>query len=410
MKQKHRLLGVLGAASAVIIVVFFVIEFFSVGGTEFTTQVVYEETVAQAVDSQMYILRNETVLDAPDSGVSIQLAENSERVSNGSSIAAVFNDETQADNYLQLCSLKEKLAVYQKLDSQLKLANIDLDKLHAEVDSEFYAILDSVYSNDFSEISEHKLSFSETLSREQISFGETVDCSAKITEIQSQISALEASSVPSRVITSQASGFYVGELDGYEGVLTADDVDKLTPEMLDKAFNAQKSEPSQTHIGKIISGYTWYVATVIDSGYLSEIEKGEPMTLILGETENEKIETTVYSISSAGDNKSLVVFACRNMNESIASLRKVSGKVIINEYTGLKVNKDAVRFDANGNPGVYVRRGNIVNFRSLNLLYTGDNFVVAADNPEVDLPATHLKLYDEVIVSGKDLKDGMVIG
>ena len=91
----------------------------------------------------------------------------------------------------------------------------------------------------------------------------------------------------------------------------------------------------------------------------------------------------------------------------------VDGKIVINDYTGLKISRDAVRLDEEGNSGVFVRRGNIVNFRSLNILYSEEDFVIASkpsENSDIKLPYTHAKLYDEVIISGKELKDGMVIG
>jgi hypothetical protein len=94
-------------------------------------------------------------------------------------------------------------------------------------------------------------------------------------------------------------------------------------------------------------------------------------------------------------------------------LRKVDGKIVIDEFKGLRVSRDAVRLDDDGNSGVYVRRGNVVHFRSLNIIYSEDSFVIASkpsENSGIKLTHTHLKLYDEVIISGKELTDGMVIG
>jgi hypothetical protein len=48
----------------------------------------------------------------------------------------------------------------------------------------------------------------------------------------------------------------------------------------------------------------------------------------------------------------------------------------------------------------------------LNIIYSEDAFVIAsAPLPDsgTQLEHTHLKLYDEIIISGKELKDGMVI-
>lgn len=410
MASRERLLKVLAAAAAVIIVAFFIAELFTLTGRSYSTRTVYEETVVETVDAHMYIIRDEVLLNSDSSGVTVQIADNAEKVSRGSPIAAVFSSEETAENYIELQQLNQKLAVYTKINNQLKLANIDLEKLNSEINSDFSSILNGVYDNDFSEISELKLSLAEKLSRKQISLGETVDCSAEIAEISNQISALNSSSTPVSIISSENSGYYVGRADGFENILTVADIDELTPEMLQKAFDSEKSDISSNSIGKIISGYNWYAATVLDAADTVGFKKGKTVKLILGDSPSDSVKTKVYSVQAIDDQKTLVVFSCNIVNDELVSLRKVNGKVIINEYTGLKIPKEAIRFDGEGNTGVFIRRANIVNFRSLNVLYTDEDFVVAADSDSVELPYTHLKLYDEVIISGKDLENGMVIG
>ncbi len=401
---------ILVCVAAAIIVAFFIAELFTLTGKSYTTKTVYEETVLETVDARMYVIRDEVLLTNNSSGVTVQIADNAERVSKGSEIAAVFPSEEVAENYVQLQALNENLGVYKKIDNQLKLANIDLSKLTSEIDSDFMNILDSVYENNFEDVSDLKLSLSEKISGKQISIGETVDCSAKITQLSNQIAALSSASAPTSIITAEESGYYVGTADGYENVLTVNDIDNLTPEMLTEALDSPKNDVPDNSIGKIISGYNWYVATILDAADTVGFKAGKAVKLILGESGTDAVRTKVYSVKAVDDQKTLVVFSCNLMNDSLTSIRKVDGKVIIDEYTGLKVSKEALRFDENGNPGVYIRRADIVNFRSLNIIYTGDNFVVAADSDDVELDYRHLKLYDEIIISGKDLEDGMVIG
>lgn len=412
MKSKDRLLKVLAAAAAAIIVVFFASEIYSLTARSYTTQIVYEQTVLETVDADMFIIRNETLLSSSSSGVTVPLAENAERVSKGSSIAAFFPSEASAENYVKSLALQSKLETYQKIAGQLRLADVDMEKLTAEIDSDFKAITDSAYLNDYSSLEEDKLAFSEKLSRKQISLGRDVDCSAKIAEIQNQISALSSSSVPTEIITAESSGYYVSKADGYENILTVDDIDALTEEQLEKAMKAEKAEVSAASIGKVIDGYNWYIATVTDTAKATEFSKEKTVSLIFGDTDEEKVSAYIHSVKAIDGNRSLVVFRCNLMNDKLASLRKVHGKIVVNEYTGLKVNRDAVRLDENGKSGVYVRRGNIVNFRSVNIIYSEDSFIIASkpesgDGTNLDYP--HLKLYDEVIISGKELKDGMVI-
>lgn len=413
MKSKDRLLKVLSVLAAIIIVVFFASEIYNLSARTYSTQIAYEQTVLETIDARMFVIREETVLTVPTSGVTVPLADNAERVSKGSSIAAVFSSEEAAENYVELQALENKLATYQKIDGQLRLSNIDLDKLTDEINSEFKTILDYAYSNDFGGLSDTKLSFSEKLSRKQISLDNEVDCAAKIAQLQNEISSLSANSVPSQIITAESSGYYVSKEDGFENILSVENIDSLTAEQLDEALESDEKEPTVGSIGKIIDGYNWYVAAVIDSAHASSFEKGKPVSLIFGDSDDDAVSTYLYSINKIDDKNSLVVFRCTLMNEELASLRKVDGKIVISNFTGLKVSRDAVRIDDNGNTGVYVRRGNIVNFRSLNIIYSEDAFVIAA-KPDVNsgavLPYAHLKQYDEVIISGKELKDGMVIG
>ncbi len=412
MKGNDRLLKVLAAAAAVIIVIYFAAEMYSLTSKTYLTETAYEQTVLETVDTKMFIIRDETLLTASGGGVTVPLANNGERVSKGSTIAAIFPSEASAENYVKADYLEQRLSSYEKIDNQLKLANIDVNKLNGEIKSEFISLLDSAYGNDFSNLSDNKLSFLEKISRKQISFGKEVDCSSQISELQSEISALRSSSTPTQIITAEAAGYYVSKTDGYENVLTVADIDYLDKEKLESAFKAKKTDESADSIGKVIDGYNWYIATVMDSAKVSEFSDNRSIDLIFSDSGDVKVTTYVYSVKAVDEKESIVVFRCNLMNENLTDLRIVDGKVVVNEFTGLKVSRDAVRLDDEGNSGAYVRRGNIVNFRSLNIVYSEDEFVIAIKPSEesgVKLPHTHLKQYDEVIVSGKDLKDGMVI-
>lgn len=412
MKSKDRLLKVLAVAAAIIIIVYFAAEIYGLASRSYGTETVYEQTVLETIDAEMFIIRNESLLTNVSSGVTVPIAKNAERVSKGSSIAAIFSSEAAAENYVEAQALTSKLETYQKINNQLRLAEVDMDKLSAEVDSGFEAILDAAYENNYSTLSDDKLTFCEKLSRRQISLDMNVDCSAQISQLQSRISTLTSGGAPVEIITAEASGYYVTREDGYENIITADDIDSLTADKLKEAFESKKKEPSEGSIGKVIDGYNWYIATLIDSNKATSFRKGQSVRLILDESANNYVTTYVYSISSVDDKESMIIFRCNLMNESLAELRKVNGKIVTNDYTGLKVPRDAIRLDENGNSGVFIRRGNIVNFRSLNIIYSEDEFVIASkpsSDSDIQLEYTHLKLYDEVIVSGKELKDGMVI-
>ena len=362
-------------------------------------------TVPKTVDADMFIIRDEKILDEASGGFAVSLAINGEKVKAGGEIAAVFDSEKSAENYTSSLALSKKLETYKTINNQVKLANLDLEGLSNSIDSDFFKMMDAVYTNDFSGISDTQLSFSEKLSRKNVSLGDEVDCSKQIEELQKQIDNLNVRSPKSTIITD-ASGYFVSRPDGYEDILTVADVENLTEEQLTGAFEAEKKEVSKNATGKIITGYDWYIATIISSDDAADIDVGKSLTIMLGDGDNEKVAAKVYSRKALEDKRVLLVFQTTYMNEQLATIRKVNGKILVRTYRGIKVNADAVRVNEEGQKGVFIREGNVSKFNKIEELGYVDNYVIVKDNTG---KAGWLSQYDEVFISGKDLFNGKVI-
>lgn len=402
--KNDKLMQILAIIVSVLVIAYFGFNMISNAGNGYQTSTVYISTISDTVDTEMFIIRNEEIITSNESGVVVSLADNGEKVSNGSDIAAVFSDETSAENYSMSLSLCDKLNTYKKIDGQVKLANIDLDKLTNETDSVFADILDAVYYNDFSSLSDDELSFSEKLSRKNISLGYDIDCSEKISALEKEISSLQSVS-PLKVIKTENSGYYVSRPDGYEDVIPFDSVENLTEKQLTDAFSAEKKEISKNAIGKVIVGFEWYVACLLPSEKLADVETGANMKILFSDSDEEAVTAKLYK-KQLCDDKCLTVFKCSFMNESLSGIRKTTGKIILSTHTGLKIRKDAVRFNAEGDEGVYILEGNVIKFNKISELYSDDKFVIA--DPD-KTGSGWLAQYDTVMVSGKELANGKVI-
>ncbi len=378
---------------------------YRVFGNDLKTATAVVTTVPKTVDADMFIIRDEVMLEECTGGSVVSLAVNGEKVKAGGEIAAVFDSDESAENYTSSLVLNKKLETYRTINNQVKLANLDLEGLSNSIDGEFFKMLDSVYTNNFSGISDTQLSFSEKLSRKNVSLGDEVDCSKQIEDLQKQIDALKIKPPKSTIITD-ASGYYVSRPDGYEDILTVADVENLTEEQLTSAFEAEKKEISKNTTGKIITGYDWYIATIITSDDATDIDVGKSLTVMLGDGDNEKITAKVYSRKTLEDKRVLLVFQTTYMNEQLATIRRVNGKILVCNYRGIKVNADAVRVNEDGQKGVFILEGNLVKFNKIEELGYVDNYVVIKDNTG---KAGWLSQYDEVVISGKGLSNGKVI-
>jgi hypothetical protein len=93
------------------------------------------------------------------------------------------------------------------------------------------------------------------------------------------------------------------------------------------------------------------------------------------------------------------------MNAELATIRKESVEIQLVEHTGMKVPKRAIVVQ-DEETGVFVRSGNVVAFRKIKQSYSEPADYVICEIVEED---GYLRLYDDIIVGGRDLYDGKII-
>ena len=79
--------------------------------------------------------------------------------------------------------------------------------------------------------------------------------------------------------------------------------------------------------------------------------------------------------------------------------------IIKNEYKGLKISNKAIRV-INGETGVFVVSGIEAKFVKTDVIYQDDEYAICELNTADE---EKLRLYDEIIVKGKNVYDGKII-
>ena len=235
--------------------------------------------------------------------------------------------------------------------------------------------------------------------------GQTTDFSAQLEELKSRQASL-SSSLPAAKGTVKAaeSGYFVSKADGYENVLSCDNLDGVTPEFLN---GIEAEEVPAGVIGKIVSDYEWYIAANMTINESLNYKEGDSLTIYTSVKSYPKLPVTVSKINiSESSSSAVVIFACSEMNSELASMRSGPMTVVRQEYSGLKVPSSALRV-VDSKRGVYVLTGMQVKFVEVNVLYKNDSYMICEKQASDD---TVLRLYDEVIVKGKNLYDGKIVG
>ena len=160
-----------------------------------------------------------------------------------------------------------------------------------------------------------------------------------------------------------------------------------------------------------------------------QLSLDQHVELVMPLASAEKIKAKVVSINQSGEGpESAVVFQCNYIDKNSLSIRNEPIKINISEYRGISVSKSAVHEktlsrtitdEATGQEkvvqktvkGVYVRRGKQIAFREINIIFSGDDFVLC----DLDVDKSKLfsentiKEHDEVVVKGCDLYDGKFV-
>lgn len=214
-------------------------------------------------------------------------------------------------------------------------------------------------------------------------------------------------------LIAPATGYFSEVVDGYEEILTPDELDDLT---VDRFHELTEEKPivSDQVWGKMIQGFTWYLVAEISQADADRFSVGQNLRVNFTHA---SLETPVSVYSIVKDRTSetaLIVLAGTEFNSEMVSMRQQPVEIILSTYTGLKVPKEAVYVQetttsdgkTQKQDGVFILSGSFQKFKIINKLYEAEDYYV------VEQSATNSDMLveqDQIIVSGKNLQNNMVV-
>ena len=71
-------------------------------------------------------------------------------------------------------------------------------------------------------------------------------------------------------------------------------------------------------------------------------------------------------------------------------------QMVVSEYNGVYVPRSAIRFNSDGEKGVYVLMGQNIVFKKLDIIFEGEDFILSSNTGASD----YVLLYDDIITEG----------
>ncbi len=422
---KRILVGALTA----LILIYVIYLFFSANFNVIQTENAVQVTVTDKIYSEGIIIRNEEFIENETKGyVTYEIADGADIKADGI-VAKVYDNSTDAVARQEIESIEEQIENLTNLTSSYYSESTGLDVVDNQLNNQLISFLGNINKCMFTTSENDLNDLLSSINKRQLITGQVIDFSEKISELREEKQNLENSSSESiGTIKSPTAGYFVSVNDGFENSV---DYAKITELSVEDYDNIKADKVPENAIGKIIKNLNWYVACKVsaeDALNLSFFENEDGVTVEMPFSSTESIPAKIIKINQKDSNSdAVVIFECNYMNSDLADSRKESVEIGIQEFTGLRINKQALHDDyvtkysedEDGNSkeetkkvqGVYVLHGSEIQFKEVSIMYSGSDYVICNPNPDdnVLFNGETVQLYDKVVTQGDKLYDGKIV-
>lgn len=401
MKEK----SIIKTLIVILVVVFLVHQAYSSFYSPIKTENTEYYVADEGINAYATVIRQEKVIVSNGGGALHFRLSNGNRISKNGVLADVYGDNSASLTVSKIDDINRKISDIEEVSGYNDTSATDISLVNLAVSDSLNDFVFNCSANNFAQNEDREQKLLLSFNKKLFLTGENVDFSAKLAELKSELETLKAQlPAPVGSVTADMSGYFVSAVDGYESKLQTETIDDLTPEVLSKI---KPDKVPENAVGKIVSDYDWYLAIEVSVGESAKYTAGDELLVKTNVRNNDELKATVKQInlSSKSDN-AVLVLSCKEMNKELAEMRSGPVTIISKEYKGLKLSKKALRV-VNGKTGVYVVSGVTLKFVTVDIIYNTDDYIICKQNNIDD--KTALRLYDEVVVKGKNLYEGKVI-
>ncbi len=413
-KKRGGFIGFLVASFVLVISVNSVLSY----GNRMTTTIVRSGAEDDLISAQGYVFREQTVINAPSSGYLYCVMAEDERVSLGETVMHIYKNEINISANNELKALEEKL---EKLSGAALTGDVfsnDTAKIEQTISQSLRRIPALGHMGNLESVADIEESVNSLIEKRRIITGEIqpVDNNAEIKRLQAEKASVEKKyNIERTLVHAPKTGAFTARIDGLEDKLTLKALEEITPEYLkelDKlpaeaktAEYANSGEP----IGKIVNNFSWSIAARVPADEAEGLQIGRKLKLRFPDISIDTVEGTITNITPEASGKVILVVNSNKYVDMIYSASRVNVEFVKSSYDGYRIPAKSLRMDGT-TMGVYVIRNDKARFLPVDLIYSGKTWVVVSEKADNTADGNSpLKLYDELIVSAKNLYDGKVV-
>lgn len=381
------------------------------------TELALLDSMNDAITVQGFVaLESETVEN--QQGVLYYTVASGERVSQGMQVAEVYSNEASAVARGKLDEIDDEILLVENAQRAGTYTG-NTEAYATQVNKSLNSMLDVLDSADYSGLhsagGDVALAFNKLL----MATGESAGLDNLLLDLQNQRASYAQQANATGSIAATQSGYFVIASGNDRVLMDYDTLANATPQSLLQKMDEPPQYYASNVAGYIISDYKWHFFALVSVEQAQRFTVGDKsLHLEFSETGGSSLPVRVESIETdeeAGIAK--VELYCEYMSPEILKMQSQTVDIVFATYTGLRINKDALRIgekvDENGvttyPQGVYVEILGTVYFKEIVILAEDDYYMLVA--PQSRNANSNVSQYDKVVVDsgGAELYDGRTL-
>ena len=369
-----------------------------------TTESAERFDYTESVDTTATFIRNEVTVENNKQGTIHFLVASGEKVATNGTIANIYSSSAASAAAARIAEIDKQLGIIQEIEGYNNSTAVDMGTINDRINLYLNDLIYKSSDGRFYDVGNSSSELLTVMTRKLVATGQTNDFAELKNSLNNEKTELakQMGSV-NDIVTSEKTGYFVSETDGFETVFTTEDLTKYTPEFLS---SAKVQTVASNVIGKIVYDYEWYLAAPVGINDSMHYKEGDKVTIKTDTASSPRLSATVVTTNlSESDDSAVIIFRIGEMNSEIATVRSCDIQIIKTEYSGIRVSSKAIRV-VDGVTGVYVESGIEAKFVEAEIIYSNEEYKICELNTA---DSKKLRLYDKIIVKGKNLYDGKII-
>ena len=365
----------------------------------------YEDVMETSAVAQGWVVRHEQPITGGNGLVRLR-REQDEKVGKGQAIAEVYQDEEYEEHQEELRQTQADLTA-------LQYATYDQSPTGAVLEEQMLASMTALQTaastGNFGGMGEATELYRKTVLRREYLVSEEA---AKAMDaagwyLNQKFNELQAVQTGATTIWAEAAGVFSTHMDGYETLLSTDMLEAQSPTGLEKLSEIEPQAGSG-YLGKLITSPEWFYCATLDGQFADRFTVGGKVNIHFNAlTSNLKMK--VQSVSEVQDGQVVVLFRSNQDVEQADQLRREAARVVFTSDEGIRVPKEALRVDEDGQAGVYVASGHNARFRPVDILAEDEVSYLVKAAPVDGTDMRILRAGDQVVLASDTLYDGKVV-